>query len=465
MDGTNHKSGQSYEINILGQTPILAAYGQIMVAFPLPHDHSTEEITGRLNDAAVKLYALFPRLAGQVVNEGQSEDSTGTFLIRPYPPHEGPNPVLVKDYSRISPPWHEIRDAGGPMSMLPEEGLSSKKCIPHSYAYSLEVQPVLVIQANLVNGGIFITFSLQHQAGDGTGFGYIMKHIAALMRGEDISDALIAGANFEDADMHQLLRPNEKPVHVSVFEHKSVRPNGQDHEKEITKPATPAATWACFRFTSESLRRLKTEASVDEKTDAKTWISTNDALLAFLWKRLTIVRLKTLSPETVTQCSRAVDMRDRVEKPLPEGYMGYAALICHTSVRMGEIQEMTLSRIAIMLRQELKQMNGLYLRSLATIMTDTANKYNVALVSVSVKREATLVMSSWAELGTQSLVFGPLGKPAFSRRAEKMPFLSSSYVLPKFENGDMDLQLCLLDEELEALRNDKEWNIYTEYIG
>lgn len=469
MNGTSHKERTNYGINMLGQTPYLQAYGQIMIAFPTPQDHTPADITTCLNDATVKLFATFPRLAGQVVNEGHTEESSGTFSIAPYPPHQGPHPLVVKDCTKICPPWDKLRDARGPMYMFPDEGLSTKKCVPHSYADSGEPQPVLVIQANILEGGIIVTFALQHQAGDGSGFGWIMRHIAAFMRGESVSEALVEGANAEHANILPLLHDGEKPASIPTFDHSAPKANGattNGRTKKISaEPDVPAATWACFRVTAAMLKKLKAEASITNGNDTVKWISTDDALTAFLWKRITAVRLALKPAETITQCARAIDMRSRADGLLPEGYMGHSAIPASTQAQLGALHDMSLAQAARLLRQLILDTDGNYLRSLVTLMSNTPNKRKITLIRSSAERGATMVSSSWAQLGAMQLVFGPLGKPVFARRAEKLPSPGGTYVMPKFDNGDVDLQVCFMNDELEGLKNDAEWSAYTEYIG
>lgn len=462
---TGDKERSSYGINILAQTPFLQAYAQIMVAFPMPEGKSQADVSKSLNDAAVKLYALVPRLAGQVVNDHCTAEDSGTFYIVPYPPHTGASPVVVKDCASICPSWQEISDARGPMAMLPD-GLSSKRSVPHSYMGTSEPQPVLLIQANYIDGGLLLTFSLHHQAGDGTGFRWILQHMASLMRGEDVAPALVSAANFDHADVHALLEEGEEPApEARFFEVSPAIRQATNLTAGLSNAAQPEATWACFRISTAAMARLKREATEEGSVTPGEYISTDDALLAFLWKRLSVVRATEMAGDTITHCNRLVDMRNRTDKPLPHGYTGHAALLCSAEETLDHVQQMPLSQLAKLLRKELAKMNGHYLRTVASTMTGLRNKAGATLFPPPATRGSVLTMSTWVGLGVQQIEFGMLGRPVFARRAEKLPFPNTAYVMPRFENGDFDLQICLWTEQMDGLRKDEEWNASTEYIG
>jgi hypothetical protein len=89
-----------------------------------------------------------------------------------------------------------------------------------------------------------------------------------------------------------------------------------------------------FHFTPDSLRRLKADASINTSGDiSETCVSTNDALCALLFASIT--RARHLDSDQVINCSYALDIRDRLDPSLPEGYFGNAIFAATIACTVG----------------------------------------------------------------------------------------------------------------------------------
>jgi len=63
------------------------------IGFPVAD--SIEDVVAAIQKGAAKLTDTFPRLAGQVINEGSGPGNSGLFMIVPYKIHQKNSPVIV----------------------------------------------------------------------------------------------------------------------------------------------------------------------------------------------------------------------------------------------------------------------------------------------------------------------------------------------------------------------------------
>ncbi|TMW96828.1 hypothetical protein EJD97_006706, partial [Solanum chilense] len=89
-----------------------------------------------------------------------------------------------------------------------------------------------------------------------------------------------------------------------------------------------------FHFTKESVAKLKAKANLEMNT---TKISSLQAVLAHVWRSVIRCRHLDLSEETTFEVS--IDMRERLNPPLPEGFFGNAICPATVTIKTGELLE------------------------------------------------------------------------------------------------------------------------------
>src|SRR5271156_56535 len=149
--------------SIFGQL-LLDTYTVILLGFRIPDTVSRDAVVANLDQSALKLTSIFPFLAGQVVVEGKDAMSTGNYRTVPYEPHTGKSVVRVKDCVELCPSFDELAAAKAPISLLDGDILSPKKGFMHQYDMATTENPVLIIQANFIKGGLLLCFASQHNA-------------------------------------------------------------------------------------------------------------------------------------------------------------------------------------------------------------------------------------------------------------------------------------------------------------
>ncbi|KAL4972116.1 transferase family-domain-containing protein [Aspergillus desertorum] len=448
----------------IGQLARLKTYTHLLVCFPLQQENSQSEIVNALYAAGDILASAFPWLVAKVVHEGQKPGNSGRFKLATCADFEPPNSiVIVKDCSDTSPSYGEIRAARGPCYMFDGKTLGPVVAFPESYVES-DTNParVFVIQANFIKGGLLLDAAAQHNFIDGGGLFQCMQLFAKAMRGEPFSDFELEQGNRDRRTLIPLLGPNEP-----MLDHSHLKCPPATEGPSSTAPSVRApAAWHFFRVPATSVTSIKNQANSDLRAEssATPFVSTNDALSAFLWKRLSAVRLqRRQNPEELTKFSRALDARRAMG--LPPEYMGQMGYNATTRISFGELENMSLGSAAALLRAKVKEMNNAYsIRSWATFISQEPDKSTIMFAG-KFNPDTDIGVSSLAHVELYTCNFGPLGSPELVRRPNFRPLEGCIYFWSRTPKGDIDILTCLNQADIEGLKSDAEWAANTEYIG
>ncbi|KAL2810515.1 transferase family-domain-containing protein [Aspergillus granulosus] len=447
----------------IGQLVRLKTYTHLLLCFPVPEDQPKEAITAALHSASYKLAAAFPWLVAKVIHEGQAPGNSGSFKLAPCPKFEAPNSlVIVKDRSGCSPSFDAIRRARGPSYMFDGKALGPVIAFPESYQESDEDPArVFVLQASFIKGGILLDAAAQHNFIDGGGLFQCMQLFAKALRGETFSDVEVEQGNRDRRTLIPLLGPGEP-----MLDHSHLRcPPTAASSSNPPPPRAPAA-WHFFRVPAVNVSKIKAQANSDLRNEGSSipFVSTNDALSAFLWKRLSGVRLaRSNNPAELTKFSRALDARRAMG--ISSEYMGQMGYNATTRISFGELDNMSLGSAAALLRTKVQEMNTTHsIRSWATFIAGTADKSTI-MFGGKFNPDTDIGVSSLAHVELYTCDFGPLGRPELVRRPNFRPLEGCVYFWSRTEQGDIDVLTCLNEIDIRGLREDSEWKGNTEYIG
>lgn len=446
--------------DVIGQLPILKSYTHVLFCFPLA-EGKRSSILESLESAAHIVVSALPFLSGKVINEGAGPNNSGLFKVAHFPREESLDHrfIRVEDHSGVCPSYDELLAAHGPSGMLPGYLLGPRKAFPEPYDETEEdPAPVLDIQANLINGGLLLDLAAQHNIIDASGIFQIANLLATAMRGDPIPQAQIDEANRPRADIIPLLRPNEP-----LLDHSDLRPPFVNKELPPLAAVAPFQ-WRYLRIPSASVSRIKAMADAHpEDFDPSTpFVSTNDALTAFIWQRIITIRLARLqTPDAISRISRAVDFR-RV-MGLSPAYLGHMIRVTFLRLSFSDIVNSSLSRLASFLRKSVLDITSPYsLRSYVTYIANEPDKANIAYGGEFDPR-TDLSCSSVAHVCVPT--FGDLGKPGLLRRPTYRPLPCSAYTAPMLDGDGLEMLVCLLGEEIELLKEDGVWKELIEYVG
>lgn len=431
----------------------------MMLCFPIEENVDHSKATSILESACQSLTRAIPFLKGRVKHDPDEPGERFKSGLCHVVPYEHPNGSLlrIKHLSNDFPAYQEVSKAKAPSAMLDGSILSPEKGLP-DHPTEADTCPVLVIQANFVRGGLFLCFAGMHNIVDGNGLGQIIRMFAMSCRGENISEADVYAAYLDRNKYIPPLKPEETPL-----EHLDLRIDPKKKEPE-QQGQIPPMLWTYFRFSAPKLANLKEQAS--KECPPNSWITTNDAVSALLWKAITKARSPHLNITDSTTLLRAVNGRRFLRPPIPDAFLGNTVQCASIHLPIKDlIEKMPISAITLLIRKATFQINDFFIRSLATLLRNEPDKRTIGYDTKHPERD--FVVSSWSDLpvypegGFGSL----LGTPEFVRRPRLTPCEGLAYLMPKDPYGNIDLAIALRESDLERLKADSEWMSYAEFIG
>ncbi|KAK7402872.1 hypothetical protein QQX98_011357 [Neonectria punicea] len=456
-------SALDVELDILGQQPLMRIYTQICFCFPVPDPSAYPTVITTLKNGLERLSESFPWMAGQVVNEPTDDGGSGIFKIKAL--DKTPR-LVIKDLRDDpgAPTWDGLKSADFPMRMLDENVIAPRTTLPGGPGYDpSDPDPVVLLQANYIDGGLILTINGQHGTMDMTGQGEVIRLLSKACGNEHFTGEELTVGNLPCKNVIPFLDETYAPG--SELDNQIVRPAPQLplDTKPSRPPTPPTATWEYFSFSPSSLSTLKAEAS--KSVDAsKGFVSTDDSLSALIWQCVTRARLPRLNPTDETTFSRAIDVRSLVGAP--KAYPGLVQNMTYNRSTLQQLVDEPLGVVASKLRAELEPSSLLYrTRGLATVMDRSPDK-SIFNVSAKVNPSADVMLSSWAKVNCYDLDFNfGLGKPESVRRPRFNPFECLMYLMPKRSDGEISLGISLRGEDMERLKADEEFTKYGRYIG
>ena len=448
------------ELSILDQLPFMSFYSQILLCFPLAKDSDRLDVITDLEKGLQTLIGVFPFLTKQVIREHdeRSKDaSSGTHKLVPHESDGAPK-LHVKYLDGQFPSYEEISKFKAPASILDGGIVAPMKSLPDTYDFATAI-PVLVIQANFVSGGLLLCFAAMHNVLDGNGLGHLIRHFATVCRGEDIQEHDIWAGNIPRKNLIPTLGPDEMSLDHSLM-------LKELHNSSLEAGDKPLAPWTYFRLSAVKLAALKTEASHRPCTNPQSsWISTNDAVSALIWRAVVAARSPHLNLQSTSTLVRAVNGRRRFQPAIPDTYLGVCVISSSPQLTLGDLtQKLAISEISTLIRKELEETGDYYARSFTTMIQSEPDRRKISFGPPS--PDTDVLISSWASLPIYTSDFGGrLGKPELVRRPTFSPCDGLTFIMPRNLEGDLDVVISLHEEDMERVKNDPVWRSYADVIG
>ena len=160
---------------------------------------------------------------------------------------------------------------------------------------------------------------------------------------------------------------------------------------------------------------------------------------------------------------RAIDVRSALS--IPPTYLSNLHHQTYSTLKFSSLTSANLASLALSLRSALNPSELNYaVRSLATAAC-SGDKLKITY-GADVDLSKDVWFSSWAKLPCYDLELNlGLGLPEAVRRSRFDAIKSLMYLLPMGREGGIDAALCLRDEDMESLKNDKVWAEYSVWIG
>lgn len=445
-------------LEIFGQQSSTASATPFVFCYPLADPSHLPRIVAKLEYGLATLTESFPWIAGKIANEGKTTGNSGVFKIKPL----GRAPRLVVKDLRAepgAPTMQALEAAGFPIALLDEALFSPINVLPGKA--DEDRSPLLVLQANQIEGGLLLNIVGNHQALDGTAQEQVTYLLDKACHGIPFTEDEVAVGKLPRATIVAPLDDSWQPAADSQYLKKQVPATSNNVAASSAPPSLPR--WVNVAFSGAALAELKAVATKDV---ASGFVSTDDALSALIWQALARARLARLPPSTTSTLGRAVNPRRYLG--IPANYPGYISNMAYSTQPLGTLAQRSLGSVASELRAAVDpETSGLgqSTREFATLLYRAADKDSVS-VNEGLDLERDLMLSSWAGQRCYAFDFGlGLGRPVAFRRTRMAPVPSLMFLLPKRPDGEIVLALCARDDDLERLKEDPAFAKYGRFIG
>ncbi|KAK4272280.1 hypothetical protein QN277_020862 [Acacia crassicarpa] len=254
-------------------------------------------------------------------------------------------------------------------------------------------QPLAVFQVTSFNcGGFAIGMSTSHTTVDGIGFTTFLENLAALAASKPL-----AATPCHD---RRLLAARSPPC--VTYSHPELLNLGHlavpGAESGVFEASAEDLDFKIFRLTTHNINHLKSEAKASA-TGSAARITGFNIVTALVW------RCKALSagddPNRSSTILYAVDIRSRLNPPLPRDYAGNAVLTAYATAKCEELERWPFGRLVEVVSEGAERMTDEYVRS----AIDWGELYNGS-------PNGEVLVSSWWRLGFAGVEY-PWGKPRY----------------------------------------------------
>ena len=324
----------------------------------------------------------------------------------------------------VSWSFENLRSSGFALSKMKGELLSPLPFFPDP-----EDVPVMAAQANFVDGGVLLVVCVHHAVADVRGFSSIVETWAKH----------VSGGGLEKVGLDRSLL---------MAQGKTVDP-ANHMEYNIGGPPWAFATDVpmmakIFRFSAAQLAKLKAEANGEG-----SWVSTNDALCALLWRSITIARAP--SSEKMSTLGFAVDGRLRMDPPLPPSYIGNVNVYGTAMLPLSTLPSTALSTIARSIRAGISRVDDARIRNVIELIDGTEDVTMVRNRWVQFLG-TDVDLTSWASIPLNGLDWGSeLGKVERVRIPDAYDYDGFCMVLPQRTDGSLEVLIGLRKDHMKRL--------------
>ncbi|KAM6554245.1 hypothetical protein CsatB_015007 [Cannabis sativa] len=226
------------------------------------------------------------------------------------------------------------------------------------YGLPIHEIPLLIVQVTkFACGGISLSVVISHAVADGNSSLHFISEWAGLARGEPLNTP-----PFLD---RKVLRAGDPPannnnnqafylVHHSEFDQPPILVGKSDTVEERKKKTTVAM----LKVTKEEVKTLQISTAVNDTARPYTRYET---MAAHVWR--CACKARRLVKEQPTGLGISVDVRSRIDPPLPTGYFGNATFDVIAKSSAGELLSKPLSFAASRVREAIEMVTNEYVWS------------------------------------------------------------------------------------------------------
>ncbi|KAJ5743639.1 hypothetical protein N7533_008509 [Penicillium manginii] len=366
--------------------------------------------------------------------------------------------IAVKDLRKsYQPTYGELKSQSFPVASFDADTFCSRSVWPSPG----ERLPISLVQANFIQGGLILSWSILHMAGDGTSF-----HIWTKVWAEEC----------RRAQGLEISQPVELPDAICKDRESVMKSSGQnegkieDHPEWTLLPFTPPGAppkmvspnhrGQVFYFSRESLISLKAEASPSNATkpSGQKWISTNDALSALLWRTVMAAQspLESLEGDPVSLFNIAIDGRLRTSPPIHPDTLGCFLEYIAVSAPIREMLSSTnLADLAVQIRKAILRADDQFSDDIVSLVEKVEDVDRLVPTAFLDVPGNNCILTSWINFKIYDLTWGPLLGTIDAIRTPHVGCINGlQVVFPVLPDGGIEILVGVEESCLDRLLND-----------
>lgn len=290
-------------------------------------------------------------------------------------------------------------------------------------AEKLQDLPLLFLQVTRFKcGGFAIGMGTNHTLFDGFSAVDFMRNLASVAKGESL--AVVPQPDRSRLKARNPLHINHEHLEFTKF---SNMPNPSPSEPKCWSQLS----CKMFPISGEMLGRLKRKAGQQ--------CTSFEALTAHLWQAQAIAVESSL--EKTCTVLFAVDVRSRMDPPLPREFAGNAVFPGYARATAKELREASLSWCVQRVQEGIGRVTDEYVRS----AIDWLEVYKGVPCA-----DRNIVISPWKRLGFEEIEF-PWGKPLYSGPVINS-WMDFVLLLPNPDKEGLNVFMALEDHQMEKFR-------------
>ncbi|KAB2617813.1 hypothetical protein D8674_013682 [Pyrus ussuriensis x Pyrus communis] len=318
--------------------------------------------------------------------------------------------------------------------LVPDEIVYDLFSMNGALNYESVTKPLLAAQVTELVDGVFIGCTMNHLVIDGSTFWHFFNTWSEISRGGGGRDGIsqsprIFGREFLDGII-------DLPVRIPFF-------RSQIPDKFLPPPLKQRV----FHFPKEKIAQLKAKANDEMGT---TKISSLQALLAHLW--VSITRTRHLNPDQEIKYCLLVGLRQRLQPPLPDEYLGNAVLFGTATSTVSDLLNRGLGWVALEMNKMIASKTK---EDAINFLKQWIESPKLAKLNAFASDDALSTGSS-PRFNVYGNNFG-WGSPLAVRSGAGNKFDGKLTVFPGAEDGSIDFEACLSPQTLHALAEDEEF--------
>ncbi|KAK7984765.1 hypothetical protein PG988_002387 [Apiospora saccharicola] len=453
---------ERYKVSTIDLTP-LCLYNHYVIFWRLEHD-TKEHAIAVLRAGLEKTLSQARHLAGTIE---QDPDRGYSFVKR----KESTTKLVIMRYDSDGDKWPSMEDIE--KSYFAQRSLGDdlgKWGIPHMLwgerpeAELVNKPATAGFQINVVRGGIVFSIQSHHYASDVMGFCNFTHQLA------DNCAAISRGTPF----------PAWDPANIDASRFYKSLPEEQMVDGPPVMPRHPGhgpQEVALFHLPQSKAAEIKKLAT---PTDPKEhWVSTYDAMCAFIWRAVNRVRAPLYQPDLASPLwwACAVNMRPRLHNPpCPDRMMhnvlagAFSDTLPVKPMTVGEVisSDVPLSRLACYVRALTNCCTEEHLKALVDAVAHIRDKRSISL-RIDANPPMSLFVTDHRPGDVSDLDFG-FGKPlTYRHMCGDLITAGLIFMYAPIQSADPDegcmMTITMEKELVPVLCADPEWSRYFEYRG